>query len=701
MTIRRTIVSASLTMSSSSSFSSSRIPEMYKRFRSTVNQLDELESRIANRVASLRRRATHLVEEVPTHRRSHMRIFISHRLQEGEDEKDNKKVTVGSSSDGAAVPPASSAAAAAAAAASSGQQQPALKPGGGKDFGNLLNSSAHENAERQQAAAEEARRKASADASAAAVDRPKKGIRRWTLVLEGGLLIKHLDHVSAKEVDRRLENGLPILGCMQDTDDDDDTNGGLKRGEALKREPWTGGGAERQDEKVIDPLIFTHLFDNLEVELSIVKKSKKTEVAPPSTKKTYTWERSKANSPPDSNAFFIVHDEEHEFKPMGGKVFKSEFNVDHIDAKIKLFRRQGDEENFIPTPTMCELFFPPFIGLKSEGDMKSKDKSKKSKKRKLTLSVSSASLDKKANNSTQSSWMDPSNNAGGGAVNNNDVATGVAPIGEAPPQVKLEEKEGVPNIITMDEAVAAVFFYVRTRGLQDPQDASIINNDEQLSKLFGCNRMLLSAVRTLLIQRGLLVKVEPCTHPIIFNYAMTPDGKEPLEPKKPDVAPEKNDDAKSGRRRTSTVEKSASAEEEEEEEAPVQTMLSCDVDVQVPNLYHNRSKDVLRRIKNREFEYTSARTRALRSLLATFVHEETSKQVLGDAARGRGYAPYHKKAWMALAQGSVEGGEAQKAAMIDLRTTSLVEKLEERCSMTQGFASVVQSCKGLGDEKEL
>jgi hypothetical protein len=54
---------------------------------------------------------------------------------------------------------------------------------------------------------------------------------------------------------------------------------------------------------------------------------------------------------------------------------------------------------------------------------------------------------------------------------------------------------------------------------------------------------------------------------------------------------------------------------------------------------------------------------------------------------------------MALAQGSVEGGEAQKAAMIDLRTTSLVEKLEEKCSMARGFAGVVEACKGLGDER--
>ena len=186
----------------------------------------------------------------------------------------------------------------------------------------------------------------------------------------------------------------------------------------------------------------------------------------------------------------------------------------------------------------------------------------------------------------------------------------------------------------------------------------------------------------------------------MFNYEMTQDGKEPLSIKRSSAVPEKtnHDTTSSGRRRASTsVEKSASAEEEEEEAAPMQTMLSCDIDIDVPNLFHNRSKDVLRRIKNREFEYTSARTKAFRSLLATNVHEETARHVLGDAARGRGYASYHKKAWMALAQGSHEGGEAQNAAMIDLRTTSLVEKLEEKCSMARGFASAVQACKGLGE----
>ena len=54
---------------------------------------------------------------------------------------------------------------------------------------------------------------------------------------------------------------------------------------------------------------------------------------------------------------------------------------------------------------------------------------------------------------------------------------------------------------------------------------------------------------------------------------------------------------------------------------------------------------------------------------------------------------------MALAKGSHDGGEAQQAAWIDLRTTSLIEKLEERCSVARGHWDVVNACRSLCNEK--
>jgi len=261
-----------------------------------------------------------------------------------------------------------------------------------------------------------------------------------------------------------------------------------------------------------------------------------------------------------------------------------------------------------------------------------------------------------------------------------------------------EEKDvHIPYSVTMDEVLHAIFFYIRSRNLQDATDLSIINNDEKLSNLFGCDRMLFSAVRGLLVEKQLLVKVEPCTQPIIFNYDMTLDGAEPLTKKRRVKTSAQCNDATETTTRTRSD--NILSEPEAPEEIPHQTMLSCDVDVEVPNLFHVRTRDILRRTKYREFEYTSGRIKAIRSLTSARVGEETAKQIMGDIVTGRGYAPHHQQAWMALAKGSHDGGEAQKAAWIDLRTATLMEKLEEQCSVARGWWDVVDACRNLCVEK--
>ena len=73
----------------------------------------------------------------------------------------------------------------------------------------------------------------------------------------------------------------------------------------------------------------------------------------------------------------------------------------------------------------------------------------------------------------------------------------------------------------------------------------------------------------------------------------------------------------------------------------------------------------------------------------------TAKLVVGDVVTGKGYAPYHRQVLMAMAAGSNPGGEAQRAALIDLRTASLMEKLEEQCSLAHGYWQIVNACKSL------
>ena len=367
---------------------SSRLADLYSRHRSVLRRLDDLESRMASRAASHRRRATNLIEEVPQDRRSHMRIFVSHRIEGGnrdDDEDDDKK------KDAAPAP------APAAGGGGGGGGRP-----GGKDFSALLHSAAHQSA---------------GGAPPPGQKKPGgKGVRRWTLVIEGGLLVGHLDHESARRVDGRLDAGLPILGCCdgggagEGGGDDDDEEEEAKRAAASSRrkaeipsrDQWRGGTSERENDRDVPPLVFTHLFDRLEVEMRVVKRSDKSAenvetsavtrsgfgVAPEPPRpedvaavKTFTWEKAKSTVP-DSHAFFVSYDEESEFKPMGGKVFKTVFNADRILTRIKLYRRQGSAGNYVPSAQMCEAFFPTFVGKKAVEEVKVKDKGGKSKKRK-------------------------------------------------------------------------------------------------------------------------------------------------------------------------------------------------------------------------------------------------------------------------------------------------------------------------------
>jgi chromatin remodeling complex protein RSC6 len=618
------------------------------------------------------------------------RIFVSHRVVGGDDAADDY---CGGKEDGTVAtsprPPQSP-----ALVAASGRT-------GGKDFSALLHSSAAQRSSEPAAEAE-------AKKPPPQLRQPRKGVREWILVIEGGLLIKQLDHDSAKNVDARLDAGLPILGCLGDGDGDDDAEEPTQnRPERIPpRDQWRGGTTERENEREVERLHFTHLFERLEVEMRVVKQADRSAEAAAETSaitlsglgvvqdspspaatadvETFTWERAKSGTL-DCSAFFVVHSEQIEFIPMGGKVFKSTFKVDRISAKIKLYRRQAEEGNYVPSPQLCDVFFPTFIGKRAAAELKSKDKSgSKSKKRKrsgseaITLLSTSASSENDASNS---SMIAPSNDEG-------------ALVGHQPSSAWADSH--IPNTVTMDEALHAIFFYIRTRNLQDVIDLSVINNNEQLTNLFGCSRMLFSDVRGLLLEKQLLVKVEPCTHPIILNYDMTLDGAEPLTKKRRvKTSAQKVDESQlTTRRRSTNIDHdSAQPDVEQLEVVPHQTMLSCDVDIDIPNLFHVRTRDVLRRTKYREFEYTSSRIKALRSLVATKVDEETAKQALGDVVTGKGYARHHKQVLMAMAKGSHPGGEAQRAALIDLRTASLLEKLEEQCSLAREYWHIVKACK--------
>lgn len=602
-----------------------------------------------------------------------MRIFVSHRL---EDEKKNE----------ATKPPVTT-----------------IAPRGGKDFSALLSSAAHHHVLPQ-----------------------KKSSRRWTVVIEGGLLIKQLDHESAKEVDRRWDAGLPILGYEEEKSSDSSSTAVGRKVELRRREQWTGGVPERENEVTVEPIVFTNLFDRMEVEIKAVKRMEEApraskrmtaeldmgedsgadgakEIGTVLSSKTFVWNRINSATP-DSRAFFINFDEEGVI-PLSAdgddSNQKGEYASDFVASKIKLYRRQGAEGNYVPSEQMCDVFFPTFIGKKALGSQNNKERAKTRNKRKRD------SLDASMHSYGGGGNEVPSTSAGAVPMVGVSASTASAAAVPPPPQqaaatatttdntyTRAEREVVIPQTISMDEALQAVFFYIRTRGLQDATDLSIINNDDTLASLFGCSRMLLSAVTGLMLQRGLLVKVEQGTHPIVFNYEMTVGGAEPLS-KKSDADAKKDGDITLTRTRADGAKKDKESAEDEAAAPPIQTMLSCDADIEIPNLFHSRTRDILRRTKAREYDFTSCRNKAKNALVATNVNDTTAKLVVDDVIAGKGYSPHHKQALMALAKSAHDGGESQRASLIDLRTTSLMEKLEEQTMVAKGYWDVIDACKGL------
>ena len=124
-------------------------------------------------------------------------------------------------------------------------------------------------------------------------------------------------------------------------------------------------------------------------------------------------------------------------------------------------------------------------------------------------------------------------------------------------------------------------------------------------------------------------------------------------------------------------------------------LLSFDIDVYVQGLYHGRTRDLLRRMKIREYEYTSSRTKAIRMVQQTRADEQPIKDRLEDSLKGKGLTASHIPVLLALAKASVPGSEARNAAHIDARTATLIEKMEHHCQKSKACWDVVNACQNL------
>jgi hypothetical protein len=258
------------------------------------------------------------------------------------------------------------------------------------------------------------------------------------------------------------------------------------------------------------------------------------------------------------------------------------------------------------------------------------------------------------------------------------LALALFPEHRPPPQPKGKKKEEqgeipldndilVPPTLTMKEIVSAIFFYIQEKRLQDELEPSVILNDKVLISLFQCDRMNFADVQQLLFSKELVT--DATKEAIVLTYVMTHDSASPSFRESPNS-----------------------------EQTP--SVLSFDTDVYVEGLFHYRARELLRRIKRREFEYTSSRTRARNLLVAGRANDELVRGAIEDAVYGRGYTPDYIPIWLALAKAAPAKSEARAAAQMDAKMCLLLERLEHHCRAAQAAWQVVDACRGEPNDGE-
>jgi len=140
-----------------------------------------------------------------------------------------------------------------------------------------------------------------------------------------------------------------------------------------------------------------------------------------------------------------------------------------------------------------------------------------------------------------------------------------------------------------------------------------------------------------------------------------------------------------------TMKSSSSGTKTEDRHIP--NLLSCDVDVDVPHLFHSRTRDILRRIKIREYEYTSCRNKALRTAQLTRASENDIKMLLEDIIRGRALTRNHLPVSLALAKASPKDSEARIGSHLDVRMAYCMDRLQYHCQNVKACWDVVDACR--------
>mmetsp|Transcript_6047 Transcript_6047/g.8837 ORF Transcript_6047/g.8837 Transcript_6047/m.8837 type:complete len:516 (+) Transcript_6047:60-1607(+) len=421
------------------------------------------------------------------------------------------------------------------------------------------------------------------------------------VIVEGKLLIGHLDHKRAKEIDDELYGGQ----VNPDVDPSD-------------RSQYRGGISERESDAPVEPIHFTHFFNKFQAVLYTVwqpadsklpatkrqkgkRQNNSEDALQASSKIKLVWHRENADqasttscTSPDSHAFVIPYTRPQ--PPTANLKFHS------IVVELHLWPREEKELLYQPSPSLAKALFPQHTDERTQTRGLGKKKSRTNMKHEIKVEKET---------------------------------------------IPTENSISVPSLLTIKEIIMAVFHYIQFKKLQDEHEPSMVNCDKTLQSLFECERFNFADLNFLLLNKELIS--EKTNEPMSFTYV---------------------------------IDSSSSVE---------QQLLSLDMDVNVPSLFHYRCRELLRRIKQREFEYTSSRTKARNWLMSGRASEDKVRQLLEDCVVGKGYTLDHIGAWAALGRAAPEGSEARQTALIDSQICFLLDRAETHAKAAQSAWDFIEA----------
>jgi hypothetical protein len=259
--------------------------------------------------------------------------------------------------------------------------------------------------------------------------------------------------------------------------------------------------------------------------------------------------------------------------------------------------------------------------------------------------------------------------------------------------IPLDNDIHIPLFLSYNEIVMALFRYIQYHNLHDPADKSLIICDKLLTDLFGVESINFGYIRPLLFEKKLIKAVakERSTQPLslVLGASQRQGPPDPVAPVR--VTYVMNDRSTSAQVPLGFREElitpsvpttgrrpiSGGVAEVIDDPYHAPTVLSFDMEVGIPSLFNPRTRDLLLNVKKREFEYTTCRTKARYMLVAGKGNEDAVKTKIEQSISGQGFIPENTPVFLALARAAHPHSEARSAAQIDARMCDLIGRVEE------------------------